>query len=180
MGELVQLHMGDVHLEEDVPHLSINDDNCTPGTATKHVKSAAGIRRVPLHPDVLAMGFRKFVAQQRQRNRKSPRLFAEVPYGSDGQASTVFSKGFARFLDHIGLTEPSLVFHSFRHNAEDAFRDALQPQYVIERIIGHSDGAVSYQYGNGISLDVASEAIKAMRLQVRLPILLASWQRSEA
>jgi len=174
MGELVQLHTTDVVLGP-IPHISINEDYLLP-SERKHVKTAAGVRLVPLHPDLLLLGFDDFV-RKASRSGKPKRLFPEVEFGCDGQASSRFSKWFARCMDHAGLTDPALVFHSFRHNAEDAFRDAERPQYVIDRIIGHSDGATSAGYGNGISLDVAAAAVASMRLPVRLPAL---WQRSDA
>jgi hypothetical protein len=74
-------------------------------------------------------------------------------------------------MDEIGLTDKNLVYHSLRHNAEDAFRDALIPQYVIDRIIGHTDGSTSAGYGNGVSLEVAYEAVKAMKFKLYLPKL---------
>lgn len=170
MGELIQLHLRDINLTEPVQYLEITDvggGDQGSGNA-KHVKSAAGIRKVPLHPDLLELGFGDFVAVRAKGRKGTERLFHRISFGSDGQASTVFSKWFARFLDKAGLTDPALVYHSFRHNAEDAFRDALQPQYVIDRIIGHSDGATSALYGNGISLLTAFEAVAAMKLKVRL------------
>lgn len=171
LGEIVQLHLDDIHLTGAIPFLSITDDNSgAAGTHdAKHVKSAAGIRKVPLHPDVIALGFEEFVTSRRKGQRPSKRLFHRIAYGADGQASTVFSKWFARFLDKIGLSDPALVFHSFRHNAEDAFRNANQQQYVIDRIIGHADGATSACYGDGIDLETAYSAVGAMRLKVRLP-----------
>ncbi|MBA3678206.1 MAG: site-specific integrase [Sphingosinicella sp.] len=173
MGELAQLHFADVRLEGPIPHLSINEDNqgVSGSAPKKHVKSSAGIRLVPLHPDVMELGFASFVARRRKAKKMTDRLFPEFPYGSDGQASTVMSKWFARFMDTVGLTDPALVFHSFRHSAEDAFRDALQPQYVIDTIIGHSDGATSAGYGDGISLETAYGAVAAMKLKARLPKL---------
>ncbi len=78
-------------------------------------------------------------------------------------------KWFARFLDRAGLKDPALVFHSFRHNAEDAFREALQHQYVIDRILGHSNGATSAGYGQGISLETAARAVRDLKMLIRLP-----------
>ena len=175
LGELVQLHFADVDTSAAVPYIHINEDNAgAVGSDTaKHVKSHAGVRRVPLHPDLIALGFVEFVHQRRQaKKRVSKRLFHEVAFGRDGQASTVFSKWFGRLLDMVGLNDPALVFHSFRHNAEDAFRNAGQQQYVIDRIIGHSDGATSAAYGEGIDLEMAYAAVKAMKLKVRLPEVL--------
>lgn len=170
LGELVQLHIGDVVLDASIPHISINEHNeAASPSERKHVKSAAGIRLVPLHPDLIAIGFDEFARAALGRDRKvSDRLFPEFPYGSDGQASTVASKWFRRFLKSIGLVDPAAVFHSFRHGAEDAYRDALAPQYVIDRIIGHSDQSVSAGYGQGVSLQVAYDAVRSIKLKVRL------------
>lgn len=173
LGELIQLHLGDINLTAPVPYVEITDaGGGEQGSSNaKHVKSAAGIRKVPLHPDLLQLGFVDFVSLRQKGRKGTDRLFHRIPYGSDGQASTVFSKWFARFLDKAGLIDPALVFHSFRHNAEDAFRDALQPQYVIDRIIGHSDGATSAAYGNGVAIETAHKAVLAMKLHLRIPEL---------
>ena len=170
LGELVQLHHRDVDLCGGVPFLNITEEHAgKAGTSeAKHVKSEAGVRRVPLHPDLIELGFDRFVEARRAAKGSSKRLFHEVSFGSDGQASTVFSKFFGRLLDKVGLPDPALVFHSFRHGAEDAFRNALQPQYVIDRIIGHSDGATSAAYGQGVSLEIAHASVASMRLAVRL------------
>jgi integrase len=172
LGELVQLHVDDINVSGPIPYMSINENNVASEALKKHVKSAAGVRLVPLHPDLVVLGFDKF-AEARRVKKGTVRLFPEFPYGSDDQASTVASKWFARFLDSVNLTDKKLVFHSFRHLVEDAFRDALLPQYVIDRILGHSNGSVSDGYGNGISLETAYNAVCAMKLSIPLPILLA-------
>lgn len=176
LGELVQLHLGDIVLGDGIPHLSINEKNDnTQGAEKKHVKSRAGIRKVPLHPDVIELGFAEFVLAELGRKRKpTDRLFPEFPYGSDGQASTVASKWFRRFLRSIGLTDPAAVFHSYRHGAEDAFRNSLVQQYVIDRIIGHSVQAVSAIYGQGVSLDVMYDAVKNMKMEVNVPKIICN------
>ena len=175
LGELVQLHLQDVDTSSAIPYIHINEENAgAAGSDTaKHVKSHAGVRRVPLHPDLMTLGFGDFVLKRRQMKRGSKRLFREIDFGQDGQASTTFSKWFGRLMNMVGLSDPTLVFHSMRHNAEDAFRNAGQQQYVIDRIIGHSDSATSAGYGDGIDLEVAYEAVKAMKLKVRVPEVLA-------
>lgn len=176
MGELVQLHLSDFHLTGSAPFFEVTEVNGGKAGSdnAKHVKSAAGVRKVPIHPDVIELGFSEFVSARRKHRKPSDRLFFRIAFGSDGQASTVFSKWFARFLDKANLGDPKLVFHSFRHNAEDAFRDALQLQYVIDRIIGHTDGSTSAGYGDGVSLETAHSAVCAMKLNVRLPKLWGS------
>ena len=170
LGEIVQLHVSDAFMGSEIPHFDLNEKS--ESGDPKHIKTAAGIRKVPLHPDLLALGFANFVAERRKWNRPCKRLFSEVTLGADGQASTQFSKFFARLLDQVGLTDTALTFHSFRHGAEDAFRNASLPQYVIDSVMGHSDGKVSSSYGEGPSLSLKADAIKAMNLPVRLPAIL--------
>lgn len=175
LSELVQLHLGDVPLEGAISHLNFNEEvRPGEGSSKKHLKSDAAVRLVPLHDDVLTLGFEKFVRRRMAdpRAKASGRLFFEVRFGADGQAGTVFSKWFARLMDRVGLDDRSLVFHSFRHTAEDAFRNALQPPYVINRIIGHEGGHVSDAYGQGVSLEVAQKAVNAMALPRSLPKIL--------
>lgn len=175
LSELVQLHLSDVFIDGPIPFIDINENN-TPGApgSQKHVKSQAGVRKVPIHADLVDLGFLEFVAdrQGHKRAKATPRLFFEVPYGADGQPSTAFSKRFARMMDRAGLTDPALVFHSFRHTVEDALRNAKEPQYLINRLIGHDENHVSGEYGQGVSLEVAKAAIDGMKLPARLPSLL--------
>ena len=170
LGELVQLHLVDVHVDAHIPHIVITEQGGGEiGTGHhKSVKSDAGVRCIPLHPDLMALGFASFVAQERKDKRKHVRLFWRTAFGADTQASTVFSKWFGRLLDKVGLKDPGLVFHSFRHNAEDSLRNALLPQPVIDRIIGHADTATSAGYGEGVWLETAYDAVKAMKLRVAL------------
>jgi integrase len=168
MGELVQLHVTDIHVEGAIPFIEITDENSGElGSGfEKHVKSAAGVRQVPIHPHLIELGFLDFALKRRKDKRATKRLFFEIPFGKDGQASSAYSKRFARLLDKAGLKDKTLVFHSFRHTAEDALRDALTLPYVKDRIIGHADDAVSAQYGQGISLEVAAQAVKDMKLLI--------------
>ncbi|MBX7501709.1 site-specific integrase [Qipengyuania sp. YG27] len=170
LGEIVQLHISDAVLEADVPHFDLNENSGSGDP--KHIKTAAGIRKVPIHPDVLSLGFAAFVEKRRKWDKPCKRIFSEITLGADGQASTQFSKFFARLMDHVGLTDPKLTFHSFRHGAEDAFRNANLQQYTIDSIMGHSDGKVSSEYGEGPSLSLKAQAVETMKLPVSLVPLL--------
>ena len=172
LGEIVQMHISDAVLDAEVPHFDLNEHSGSGDP--KHIKTAAGIRRVPIHPDILELGFATFVGKRQKWGKACKRIFSEITLGADGQASTQFSKFFARLMDNVGLTDPTLTFHSFRHGAEDAFRNANLQQYTIDSIMGHSDGKVSSQYGEGPSLSVKAEAVEIMKLPVSLVPLLKS------
>ena len=174
LSELIQLHLTDCYIDDEYPHLSINEDGPEkPGDPDhKHVKSEAGIRCIPLHPDLFELGFREFVERQSKLAGKRKRLFSRIKYGADGHPSTPYSKKFGRLLSKVGLDDPQLVFHSFRHTMMDAFRDSGTSKFAVDRIIGHQDQSASAQYGVGVSNQVAWEAIAGIKMPLHLPALL--------
>ena len=149
LGEIVQLHVADVHLEGGVPYIDITEagGESRESGDHKHVKSQAQVRQVPLQSRPDEVGVRRVREAAPEDKRKFQRLFWEVGYGADGQPSQCSRSGSLHLLDRVGLADPTLVFHSFRHGAQDAFRDALAPQYLIDKVIGHADGATSAIYG---------------------------------
>ncbi len=171
LGELIQLSISDVHIDDAYPHLSINE-TATVGGHEKSVKTEAGVRLVPLHADLLILGFGVFVTKRKGQDKPAVRLFKDIRYGCDGQASTEYSKIFARVMDKVGLTDRRLVFHSWRHGVEDALRDASIPAYAIDRIVGHSDETMGGKYGKGVSLPVLHKAVAEMALPVMLSTIV--------
>lgn len=176
LSELIQLHLSDCFPDDDYPHISINEDGPEkPGDPDyKHVKSEAGIRCIPLHPDLFELGFREFFERQSKLAGKRKRLFSRISYGADGHPSTPYSKKFGRLLSKVGLDDPQLVFHSFRHTMMDAFRNSGTSKFVVDRIIGHQDQSAAAQYGIGVSKQVAWEAMASVKMPISLPALWAS------
>lgn len=126
---------------------------------------------MPIHPDLVALGFGRFVEKIRKKRNGSGRLFFEISYGSDGMASGPFSKWFARFRKTVGISDPKAVFHSFRHGAKDALRETLAPPYIIDQIMGHAEQATA-SYGQGVSLETLYEAVKKMKFQLDLKTII--------
>lgn len=171
MGELVQLAIEDVQNADGLHFLDINEKVLL-GTDEKSVKSVAGMRKVPVHPALLELGFLDFVARRAKQDKANVRLFKEIKFGADKQASTVYSKTFARLMNKVGLTDSRLVFHSWRHGVEDALRDAEVQPYIIDAIVGHADNTIGSKYGKGVSLAVMAEAVAKMKLPVDLTELI--------
>lgn len=169
----------DVVLTDPHPHLDINEKVLV-GGSNKSVKSIAGLRKVPLHSDLIELGFLDFAAKRAKQDKPNVRLFSEIPFGVDGQASTEYSKVFGRLMDKVGLKDPQLVFHSWRHGVEDALRDAGCQPYTIDRIIGHADATMGGKYGKGVSIGVLAAAVNSMKLPVRLPQILSKTDQGAA
>ena len=129
----------------------------------KRVKTAAGRRFVPVHPELEKIGFLSFVAEARRKGEK--RLFPELEADKQGYLSGNFGKWFndkRRFLGKVGIAGSGVSFHSFRHNYRDALRQidiSLQKVRALGGWRRDSDGEEA-RYGKGLTAAVLYEDIK--------------------
>lgn len=128
----------------------------------KRVKTDAGKRFVPVHPEVLELGFLSYVEEMRAGHER--RLFPELPIGKSGYYSDVFSKFFSRFLQKVGVKTAKNGFHSLRHNYRDALREADVSLERVRALGGWaSSGGTESDYGKGLSPKALQEAIEKVR-----------------
>jgi integrase len=114
----------------------------------KSVKTDSSVRAVPIHSELVRIGFLEFVDHVRQSEGSSARLFPKLMPGSKGGFGEAFSKWFGRFKRDLGIDNPSSVFHSFRHGFKDALRAAGVNEDVNDALTGHSGGnSVARGYG---------------------------------
>jgi len=130
---------------------------------TKRVKTEAGQRFVPVHPEVAQIGFLAFVQNQRA-NGSTSRLFPELG-GSNatGYLSDPFSKWFARFLGKIGIHDSRKTFDSFRHTYRDALREADISIERVRALGGWSTGNTEDRYGSGLRPSSLAAAIRQLQ-----------------
>jgi len=165
LGEIIQLEINDVKTQADILHFDITvassifapdgrgSDN------TKSLKTRTSRRKVPVHPTLLTLGFDKYVEERRTSGDE--RLFAEFKRSADDDSwSKQFSKHFLRFRRSVGITRHTATFHSFRHNFEDALRNANAPKDVRDAIQGHGENGVSREYGTGFYLETLNKALQ--------------------
>lgn len=110
--ELAQLHRSDICEPQGVPILDINDlDN-------KAVKSAAGKRRVPIHPMLLNLGFDAYIKDINRLYPDEKMLFPHLIKTKNGFSAAV-GKAFNKYLVKLGIKpigeqQRTKVFHSYR------------------------------------------------------------------
>jgi integrase len=115
--------------------------------AGKKLKTKSSERVVPVHPQLMRLGFLKYV-EQRKRESERAWLFPTVAPDQPG-ALRAWSKWFGRYLrSTVGIADTAKVFHSFRHGFKDAARAAGISQEVHDALTGHSHAStVSGGYG---------------------------------
>lgn len=143
-GEIAQLQLADIEEVEGVMVIHVR-----PSADGKRVKSAAGRRVLPVHPELVKLGFLSYV--DRQRTAGHHQLFPNELPNKNGHWGDLMSKWFSRHVEALGFEGAKLGMHSFRHNFEDALRRAdLHGTPLGQEIAGRAKAdRVSGAYGTG-------------------------------
>ncbi|SMC95909.1 Phage integrase family protein [Fulvimarina manganoxydans] len=146
LNEICQLTLDDFVVEDgtDIILIRGSDDE------TKRVKTEAGQRFVLVHPEPKAIGLLAHIDGLRRKRASNAPVFADLAVGTTGYRSDPFSKFFARFLDHVGITHSKKVFHSFRHTYRDALREAEISPERVRALAGWTSGRTEEAYGSGL------------------------------
>lgn len=142
-AEIAQLDVADVKQEHGhwIMHIT------TEGEGDKSVKTAGSMRVVPVHPELIKLGFISY--RNGMERTGNSRLFPEAKRNSRGQMIAEFSREFGRYLTRINLKNGrGLSLYSFRHGAADAFRRAGHLDEQFGYILGHTSGSMTGRYGN--------------------------------
>lgn len=115
--------------------------------AGRRLKTKSSERVVPVHPQLIEIGFLDYVAARRKDGERAW-LFPTVAPDQKG-ALSAWAKWWGRHLrHHVGLKDTNKVFHSFRHGFQDALRQATPDEELRDALAGRSGGkSVSRRYG---------------------------------
>ncbi len=136
LSELVYLELGDIDLEQAT--LKIRP------TRRRRLKNAVSRRTLPLHPELIRLGFLDYV--RGRSGTRSDLIFAEIAqFGENTPLSNLFDKRWTVVLDEAvpSAREERKTFHSFRHfgNTEMIRRLVLDP--IRESMMGHEGATVN-------------------------------------
>lgn len=162
--ELGQMTVGDVKSIDGIDCLvvtDLDDEGNLQADGSKQLKNKSSRRQLPLHPQVVDLGFLDYVERIRQQGHTH--LFPNLKQRKDGKRTDDFGRAFSEFIrKDLGIKNTSRVFHSFRNNFRDACREAGIDEEVSDALMGHSgEGKTGRTYGKGFSVQRLN---KAMRL----------------
>lgn len=160
-NEIAQLHCDDVRrTEAGTWYFSLSDDD------GKTLKTGSSRRRVPLHPELIKIGFLEFVEARRKRNGpKEPRIFSELKPDKYGSLAAYASKRIRdTFIPEEITLKEKQTFYSLRHNVRDALRRVKAPADTLLAVCGWTPAgkAVSDDYGDGGNPDLHREYVDAI------------------
>lgn len=137
LEELAQLHLTDIHTVDDVLVIDINDED------GKRLKTAAAVRRVPVHPFLRKLGFTKYASDLTKQGEE--RLFPDLPLvEKTGKYSAAVSQWFTRYRKEQGVDVDAdgntKVFHSFRHTFITRCKHLGLDRVKVKEVVGHEQG----------------------------------------
>lgn len=165
VNELAQLGIDDIIEEEGIPAILIT----SAGDDGKRLKNESSRRIIPLHQDLLTLGFLVYTRNIRQQGHD--KLFPSLKLGPNGYQHYFNSQHFAGrrgwLRKQLPDLEPGMGFHCFRHSFATMLKNEEIEERLIEELMGHRLTSQSMgRYGKPYKADVRIRAIN--KIQYRL------------
>ena len=166
LEELADLYRRDVWCDEGTWAIKIVESEDNAETGDRTLKTENANRILPLHPELIRLGFLAYVDQ------KAPKpddpLFPDLkPQGPDKKRGPRITRWFVKYRRSIGLYREGVGMHAFRHTAITRLTDAItdfQQDRQRDFMMGHGgqgggEGRVRYDKGPGLKACAATLAL---------------------
>jgi hypothetical protein len=170
--ELAQLEVADIKQDYGHDYLDITiidnapDRKKDPIEHAKSLKNANARREVPLHPDLITLGFLDYVEEMRRAGKR--RVFPLVQ-AYRGRSAKNIGRWLNRLIDKHVSARSEFVFHSFRHVLANELRNRAPQAGVLDKVInglvGHAGGEVSDKYGLPHALRARQHAVNLFGIE---------------
>lgn len=155
LEELCSLHLEDFQVIDGIDVININKDQ-----VDKKLKTKAGERTIPIHPDLIKIGLIKHVAKLKKNGEE--RLFPELNRERDGYGQGP-SKWFGKFKSKLGFKKFTKTFHSFRHTFIDSLKQLDAPPILVKEVCGHDSDDVTFgRYGKSYKMDKVYDEVRKL------------------
>jgi integrase len=154
-NEAAQMHLNDLKCTGqgtwylDIVATGDEEDDSKPVGSAKTLKTATSRRKIPLHPELIKIGFLHFV-QTSKKSSASPRMFPHLkPDKYDNHASYALKRFRDSYLPSAVKMQPRQSFYSFRHSWRDALRRIDAQPATLQALGAWSQGKLtSDDYGD--------------------------------
>lgn len=144
LAELAGLRLEDVEERDGILVFNIRPHE------GRSIKTKSSRRLVPVHSELIRMGFPAYVAARRKAG--GPLLFPECALNGRGQVGSKLSTWFTGVVRAHRITGRAMGMHSFRHGFEDRIREAgMEGTGAALRLTGRALSGSGRSYGDGNS-----------------------------
>jgi len=144
LNEGAQIFTEDVSEQDGIPYFVIKPDSAT-GRSVKDGKR----RRVPIHPDLVRMGFLDYASKMKQEGHIQlfPELKVSRSQGKLGDKWGSWWSGYVR--KDLGITRVPQPFHGLRHTFVEHGRKCGMDSELRRLIEGHAPNTVEFKHYGG-------------------------------
>ncbi|WP_460098313.1 hypothetical protein [Qipengyuania sp. 483] len=150
-GEASGLRVEDVYESDSLPVLHIREYE------GRTIKTADARAVLPIHPELLQLGFLRFVEERRATGQVA--LFPDGKANNRGQHGAKLAERFSAHVKALGFEGRKLGMHSFRHNFEDRLRAAELSERTALSLARRKEAGSSGAYGHGLSTGQKAQAL---------------------
>lgn len=123
----------------------------------RRLKTKSSRGTLPVHPELVRIGFLDFV--QQQRDAGAERLFPDAKTNANGKVGAKLGEWFSKLVKDRGLKGIKLGMHSFRHSFEDRLREAELVERTALALGRRAERGAVAGYGDGVPIRVLSAAM---------------------
>ena len=142
LGEICQLQTEDVTTSDGVPVILVRP------APDGRLKTKAARRTVPVHPELVSIGFLDHVSRQAAAGHD--RVFPELSLDRRGYRTDAIQKAVNRQIERAGAKGDRQSFHSLRHTWRDALREGGVSRDAVLAMGGWKSGGTEELYGGGL------------------------------
>jgi integrase len=141
---------------EEVARLRVEDVAEDAALIVREGKSAAAVRRVPVHP-----ALRPLIARLKDMSKDTYLIPGLLTGGFDDKRAHYVGKRFSELKKTLGFTDSALKFHTLRNAFMQRCEEGEVPESTTKLIVGHSRQAdITYGlYSPGVKFDALTKAV---------------------
>lgn len=160
LNEIASLTVDDIKENAGIWYFDINDEE-----EEKSLKTEAAKRIVPVHSDLIELGFLDFLQKAKESRKQNERLLHELSFAPRTKWGRMLGRWFNdKFLEKLGIKTERLVLHSLRHTVITMLQEADVDIPKIQRLVGHEPDTVTMGvYGSRYTLPQLKEAIECLK-----------------
>lgn len=150
LDEICSLYKEDVREIEGIWCFDVNENR-----PDKKLKTSSSKRIVPLHPQLIELGFLEYV------KGCEARLWPNLSWREADGYGNGLGKWFQRMNRAEITSDPLKSFHSLRHTFTDSLKQSGVPEEITAALLGHKHEGITYgRYGKVYRPQVLLEAVQ--------------------
>lgn len=162
LNEIASLTPNDVKQDKatGIWYFDINDEE-----EKKRLKTKAATRLVPVHSEIIRLGFLQYVDRVRNASTGDTRLLPNLTYSAKEGWGRKLGRWFNDvFLTKLEIKKSGLSFHSLRHTVITNLRRAGVDNHNVRALVGHEpDGVTEENYVHDLGLVQLQKDIERLK-----------------